>query len=208
MQKKDTTANIINIALGTVQQQVRLTTPVLETNFTKYSVLLDDGWIRKEWNFLSEINGSIVIPKVWTPDKFFTNNIAIMERVMEMDTSTHAQCQINLCRLHKEYYFITDILGSKHRYLHPDVLHPHKKRPNLEKFPTVQVPHHYWKRWDTVIKIIYQSIRVSGFYPGSIVNKQNCTRLQHSNRSNIIRHSGNDIYIIYPLQSQGRKHYC
>lgn len=40
-QKQDTTATIINIALGTAQQQVEVSTPLLESNYMKYSHLLE-----------------------------------------------------------------------------------------------------------------------------------------------------------------------
>ena len=78
----------------------------------------------------------------------------------------------------------------------------------LEKFPVIQVPRSYWKKWEAVMKTIYQSLRVSGFYPGSTVHKSQCIWLQHSDRSHIIRKCDNNVYIIYTLKTQSRKHCC
>ena len=54
MQKADTSSTILDIVLGTSQQQVGINTPILESNFDKYSALLADGWVKKVWYFLNE----------------------------------------------------------------------------------------------------------------------------------------------------------
>ena len=42
-QKSDTTATIFEVTIGTSQQRVGTSKPILETNYDKYSFLLDDG---------------------------------------------------------------------------------------------------------------------------------------------------------------------
>ena len=97
MQKADTTSTILDIVLGTSQQQVGINTPILESNLDKYSALLADGWVKKVWHFLNEMHGSLVIKNTWTPSKIYTNDISIMERVLEMDIPIATVQQINLC---------------------------------------------------------------------------------------------------------------
>ena len=46
-QKDYTSATILDIVLGTSQQQVGIHIPILESNFTKYGFILDDGWMKK-----------------------------------------------------------------------------------------------------------------------------------------------------------------
>ena len=46
-QKNDTTATILDIALGTSQQQVGISTPILQTDYNKYEILLDNGWVKQ-----------------------------------------------------------------------------------------------------------------------------------------------------------------
>ena len=43
IQKQDTTATILDISLGTFQQQLGITTPIFEADFHKYSNLLEKG---------------------------------------------------------------------------------------------------------------------------------------------------------------------
>ena len=131
-----------------------------------------------------------------------------MIRVMEMDIPMSWQKLINLCRLHKEYYFVTDIFDSKYKYLHPDMFHLDKKRPNLEKFPKVIVPKQTWKIWNNVIKTLYQSVRVSGFYPGHAQSNTYGIWLQHRSYDHILRNCGNVIFIKYKIKSRKRKAFC
>lgn len=104
VQKEDTTSTILDIALGMAHQQAGINTPIFETNFDKYSILLNDGWIRKVWKFLGEIHGSIVIQDIWTPPKLYKNDISLMERVLEINLPKTTIQKINLCRLHKQIY--------------------------------------------------------------------------------------------------------
>ena len=66
-QKKDTVATILDIVMGTSQQQVGISTPILETAFDKYGFLLEDDWIKRAWIFLKEMQGKLVFSNIWTP---------------------------------------------------------------------------------------------------------------------------------------------
>ena len=63
-QKQDTTAMLINIVLGTVQQQVGISAPLLESNYMKYSHLLEHTWVEFTWRFLHDIRGSIHVRNI------------------------------------------------------------------------------------------------------------------------------------------------
>ena len=106
---------------------------------------MEEGWIKQVWSFLNELQGKIVFSNIWTPHSDQTNDVTLIEKIIEMNIPVTTQKKLNLCRLHKEYYFVTDLLDSQNRYLHQDVFSPTHKRPNLGKFPTVQVPAPYWR---------------------------------------------------------------
>ena len=87
LQKQDSTATILTIALGTAQQQIGISLPFLESNFSKYSFLLEKCWLRHVWEFLYEIGGSITVPGLWTQESPYEHNICIMDKVCEMNIS-------------------------------------------------------------------------------------------------------------------------
>ena len=197
LQKKGTTATILDIVLGTSQQQVGVSKPILETDYIKYGFLLDDGWIKSLWKFLYEMNGSLIIRDIWTPQSNYSDDIFIMDKVLEIKLPESTVKKINLCRLHKEYYHLSHILDSKQRLLHRDVFIPSAKRANREKFPSVSVPKSYWNIWENVIKTIYQSVRVSGMHFGMVRNKESSMWMQHKDQSHIIRNCGDNKFIKY-----------
>ena len=121
-----------------------------------------------------------------------------------MNILVTTQKKFNLCRLHKEYYFVTDLLDSQNRYLHQDVFSPTHKRPNLGKFRTVQVPAPCWRVQETAIKPIYQSMRVSRHMIRPPVNKKMAIWLQHVDESHILRNCGNNLFIKCPLVKSTR----
>ena len=206
-QKADTTSTILDIVLGTSQQMVGINIPILEANDSKYSILLEDGWIKRVWGFLHEMHGSIVISDIWTPTKTYQNDISIMEKVVEMNITVPMMRQINLCRLHKRVYHITDLFDSQQKYLHNDILNLTIQQPTLGKFPTIVVPPRFWKTWDMVVKTIYQSTRVSGFPPGESLDKRAETWLQCHDYSHIIRYCSKNHYIKYYHESSSRKYH-
>ena len=163
--------------MGTSQQQVTISTPILKTAFDKYGFLLEDGWIKRVWIFLTEMQGKLVFSNIWTPQSGRQNDVTIIEKIMEMNIPTTTQKQLNLCRLHKEYYYVTDLFDSQNKYLHQDVFSPEYKRTNNQKFPTVQVPAQYWRVWETAIQTIYRSIRISRHMIGTMMNKKDASAL-------------------------------
>lgn len=185
-QKGDTTATILKITLGTSQQQVGISAPILESNYDKYSFLMDDGWVKNVWNFLNNMHGSITIKDLWVPQSNYSNDITLMDKILGIDLDQATTKRINLCRLHKQYYHISDILHSRQRHLYHDIFNPRKQRPNLEKFPTVVVPKAFWKTWEGVVKTIYQSFRLTTHNMGPVIRKEHCIWLQHENRSHIL----------------------
>ena len=172
IQKEDSTATILSIALGTAQQQLGISAPFLGSNFSKYSYLLEDCWLKTVWKFLHEIGGSITIQNIWTQNSPFEHNICLMDKVCEMNLSPDTIVQFNLCRLFKEMHFITAIYDSQFKKLHPEILR-HSKRPFKDmKWPNIVVPTRFWKTWDSIIKTIHMSMSVSGFYPGKQIHKE------------------------------------
>ena len=96
----------------------------------------------------------------------------LMDKVMEISLPTKTLQQFNLYRLQKRSYFLTDILDSKQKGLHPMILHQDYQRETFEKFPHIILPKKYWKEWEQIIKTLHCSSRVSGFHAGLATQKQ------------------------------------
>ena len=158
LQKQDTTMPLLRIALGAVQQQLGISIPVLEANYSKYHFLSEPCWIKHIWHFLSEIKGTIEFEDAWIPQSIFPNDIMLMDKVMEISLPIHTIKKFNMCRLQKQLYFITDVLDSRQQGLHPTIMSPDYIHQNNEKFPHIQVPKSYWKVWDNIIRSIHASI--------------------------------------------------
>ena len=206
-QKQDTTMPILRVALGCMQQQTGMSRPVLETDYNKYQFLAEDCWIKHVWKFLSEINGRIKIENQWMPKSLFQDDLMIIDKVLAMDLPDTTIAKFNQCRLQKQINFITDILDSKHKGLHPKILEPGYTRHNHEKFPVIQVPHRYWKLWDNIICTNHASVRVSGFHAGPMIHKAEAIWLQHENRTKLLYNIGSNKYKCFKLISYSRLQY-
>lgn len=104
-QKQDTTMPILRVALGCMQQQMGISSPVLESDYHKYHFLTEECWIKRIWRFLSEINGRIHIEHQWMPQTMFRNDLMIMDKVLEMDLPDTTIAKFNQCRLQKLFFY-------------------------------------------------------------------------------------------------------
>ena len=207
IQKGDSTATIIKIALGTAQQQLGIAMPLLESNFSKYGFLLEPCWFKTVWFFLFQIGGSITIPELWKHESPFENNICLMDKVLEINVPSSTISQFNLCRLFKEIHFVTDILDSQQRKLHPEIFRPAKRPFKHMKWSVIQVPNNFWRTWEAIIKTIHMSMKVSGFYPGKSIRKELFRFLQSTDRKHLLHKIGDKSYHVYTLQEFGRNKY-
>ena len=207
LQKNDSTATIMTIALGTAQQQIGISIPLLESNYSKYEFLLEPCWLKTVWKFLHEIGGSITIPSIWIQKSPFTKNICIMDKILEMNIPAESISKFNLCRLFKEVHFLTDIMDSRFKKLHPAVFNRSKIPSKDMKWPCIAVPTPYWKIWDVIIQTIYMSVSVSGFFPGHIIRKHLCRFLQSGDRKHLLSKIGEKRYHVYTLTSYQRRKY-
>lgn len=62
------------------------------------------------------MHGSVTVKEIWKPQSNYSDDAIIMDRVLELNVPMEAIKKINICRLHKEYYHITDILDSMQKY--------------------------------------------------------------------------------------------
>jgi len=78
--KMDKTRKILEVAIGCLQQEVGISTPVLEAVYGTYSCITTFSWVQQLWKFLQEIGGSIHMPSLWTPVSPFENDVNISNR--------------------------------------------------------------------------------------------------------------------------------
>ena len=130
-----------------------------------------------------------------------------MDKVMEISLPTKTLQQFNLCRLHKRTYFLTDIMDSKQKGLHPMIIHPDYQKDTFEKFPNIELPKRYWKEWEQIIKTIHASSRVSGFHAG-LATHSNCIMwLQSKDRNKLLHQIKPKTYRVYKLLEASRNKY-
>ena len=137
MRKQDTSGKLLTIALGTVQQEVGISDPILTKSFSAYSFLVSHSWIKKLWRFLSTIEGSIKISDVWTPKPAYENDTNIMETVLTWDISSSLKKKINLCRLYFRVYFLGEILDSSGSRIKSSISSFRNNNFHQNKFPWI-----------------------------------------------------------------------
>ena len=74
IRKQDKTGEILNVAQGCVQQEVGISTPILDADFTKYGHTCSPSWFHHLWSFLSSVDGTVRYPASWAPASTFSKN--------------------------------------------------------------------------------------------------------------------------------------
>jgi len=152
MRKEDTTGSIVKIALGILQQEIGVSTPVLELPFKKYSLLASHCWMKELWRFLSSIEGSIKVEQSWVPTPAYSNDTNIMETVLEWDISEKQKQQINLCRLYFRVYYLGEILDSTASRLKRSILSFSSQNYHQDKFPKIEIPTSFHDIWNYAVR--------------------------------------------------------
>ena len=157
VRKNDRTGSIIHTALGVLQQEVGISTPVLESPYEKYKAIVTKSWISELWQFISRIKGTITYARAWTPTPTFSQDINIMEEVMKWDLSDDTKYRINICRLKKRVYYLGDLLDPTGTRFKSDALTLTEGIHN-NKFPTIQLPPTFHELWQSTIRrLLHQS---------------------------------------------------
>ena len=132
----------------------------------------------------------------------------IMDRVTTMSIPTNTISKFNQCRLQKQLYFITDLLDSKQKGLHPSIFLPNYSRQNMEKFPAIEIPKSYWRIWENIVRTVQASVRVSGFYSGPVIRMSQVMWFQHESRTNLLSRIDKNRFLCFKLTSHSRIKYC
>ena len=90
---------VLRVALGTMQQQIGISCPVLESNYNSYHCITKQSWVKHIWKFLHEVKGRIVLEKQWLPQSPYKHDVMIMERVTTTNIPTKTISKFNQCRL-------------------------------------------------------------------------------------------------------------
>jgi len=158
--KQDKTGSIINIALGTLQQEVGISTPILESDFDRYKEIASLSWIKRMWEFISKIEGKIHITDIWTPPPCYQNDTNIMELVTTWDLHSTIVQQINLCRLYLRIYYVGEMLDSSKVKLRQNIRDLSNRNYHNDKFPEIpQLPKRFQEVWNTTVTRLLQESR-------------------------------------------------
>ena len=122
IRKQDKTGEILRVALGCAQQEVGISTPILEADFTRYGRTCSTSWIHHLWSFLSTVDGTIKYPSSWVPSPTFSNDINLMEYMERQKVDLHIIRIFNTCRLYKKVYYLGDLLDPSGTRLRPGAL--------------------------------------------------------------------------------------
>ena len=110
--KQDVTGTIMNIALGTLQQEIGISNPVLQSDYKKYGVLASQSWCHCLWRFLHDIKATIRLSATWVPGRCYEKDINIMERAVTWDWPRDKLQTLNLCRQYMRVYYVGEILDT------------------------------------------------------------------------------------------------
>jgi len=154
LRKNDKTAVLIRIAIGTLQQEVGLSNPVLSEDYSVYHVLASKSWSKCVWLFLHDIQGSLRFTDIWVPTKAYSKDVTIMSKVMSWDMPLQTKKKINLCRLHKKVYFVGELFDASLRRIRPEVQDLSVQSFHNDKFPTIHLPKSFQEIWDNALHTI------------------------------------------------------
>jgi len=175
IRKGDKTGKILQVALGCLQQEVGLHTPVLESSYTKFACLTTHSWMRQLWKFVSEFGGTIGVLSTWIPSPTFENDINISKVVTSWDVSDEVKYKIYICRLYKRCYFIGDLLDSTGTRFLPTAMSLKQRGFHSDKFPRVIVPSSFESIWQFAIRQIIRQHNIGsplGRHVSFLVSKE------------------------------------
>ena len=168
--KQDKTGCIIKIALGTLQQEVGISTPILENDFDRYKEVASLSWIKRLWEFISKIEGKIHITGTWTPPPCYQNDTNIMELVSSWGLHSTLFHQINLCRLYLRIYYVGEMLDTSKVRLRRNIRNLSDRSYHNDKFPKIpHLPKRFQEVWDTTVTRILQESR-TGHHLGNLTS--------------------------------------
>jgi len=150
--KMDKTGQILQVALGCLQQEIGVTDPVLSLPFNEYKSIATKSWMVSLWSFLHDISGSIKHTDVWVPVPKFCYDVNIMEQVLHRNYTEAQRYKINMCRLFKKVYFVGELLDITGTKLKPDILDLTKPGFHNDKFPRIQLPISFHELWRSVVR--------------------------------------------------------
>jgi len=170
LRRRDKTSQILEVALGCIQQEIGLSTFILESDFTTYQCVVTDSWFKLLWEFLSKVNGQIHYPHAWIPSPTFQNDINLVQTFMRWDLSANQKYMLNICRLYKRCYFLGDILEPNGVRLRQGSLDLKDRGFHNDKFPDIpKPPKAFQELWQTAIRRMMKEADI-GSHLGPIIN--------------------------------------
>jgi len=154
--KNDNTNKILRISLGCLQQEVGITRSVLQCAYDTFSGWATHSWMKQLWQFLSTIGGTIRHIETWTPKPTFSRDVNIMEEVAQWEVTQETKYKINICRLFKRCYFISDLLDPLGIRFLQGSLTLQSRLFHTDKFPNIQLPKKFEEVWQYAIRRIVQ----------------------------------------------------
>jgi len=168
--KNDKTSTILTVAQGTLQQEIGISSPILQSKYEEYGILASPSWMNSLWFFLSTISASIKETETWCPSPVYTNDTNIMEKVMKWGYSPQLNKDINLCRLFLKLYYVGDMLDTSTTKIKSKVLNFEEENYHQDKFPLIPaLPKRYKEIWLSTLRRLLQESPI-GTRLGAVVS--------------------------------------
>lgn len=111
------------------------------------------------WQFLETIGGTINHSSGWVPTKTTESDINIMELLLQMGYDDQTIRKVNLCRLAKKVYFVSEIVKIGSLTLARGITKFQETAFHEDKFPNIEIPKLYEEIWTNVIRELILKVR-------------------------------------------------
>jgi hypothetical protein len=110
LRENNSAALAIHTCISTLQLEVGLVTPILSSDYSTYSLLCPEGWIKTTCKFLADYKITVKA-KFWTPNLLRESDTSLMGHMSQhRDKSTRAQLlDINRCWVYLQVISIADV---------------------------------------------------------------------------------------------------
>jgi len=164
MRLRDKTCKLLRISLSYLQLTVGSTTSILNMPSTAYDSIVETGWLKSFWTFLTRSGLSIQLTDQWLPSITREHDVVLMDHFIAQGYSASKLRLLNQCRLYLQVITLADITSADGKHIILDVFIgcPLTDRKSTLKWPNQQRPSTTtWELWSTALRTLQPRNRLN-----------------------------------------------